>query len=124
MKFSIITFIWIFITSFSHSQTSESDVLGTWTNDKKTSNIEFYQEGDRYFAKVVWIKDTKEGVHVGDVVALNLKYNPSENMYEDGKFNWGRYKMNCEMKLLDKNTLELNLSKMLISRKVKYNRVE
>lgn len=33
------------------------DVLGIWLNEDKDAQIKIYQENDKYFGKIVWIKD-------------------------------------------------------------------
>ncbi len=32
-----------------------SDVLGTWLNADEDAHIQIYQEGDKYFGKIVWM---------------------------------------------------------------------
>jgi len=33
------------------------DILGIWYNEEKSSKLQVYQEGDKFFAKIVWLKD-------------------------------------------------------------------
>jgi len=33
------------------------DVLGKWLNEDKDAHIEIFMKGDKYFGKLVWIKD-------------------------------------------------------------------
>lgn len=33
------------------------DILGVWMNEDKDAHVKIYQEGDKYFGKIVWIKD-------------------------------------------------------------------
>ena len=32
------------------------DILGIWYNGEKTSKLQIYKEGSKYFAKIVWLK--------------------------------------------------------------------
>lgn len=34
-----------------------NDVLGIWLNEDKDAQISIYQEGDKYFGKIVWLKN-------------------------------------------------------------------
>jgi uncharacterized protein (DUF2147 family) len=34
-----------------------SDILGVWMNQDKDANIEIYQDGDKFFGKLVWLKN-------------------------------------------------------------------
>lgn len=33
------------------------DVCGTWINEDKDAHISIYQEGDKYFGKIIWLKN-------------------------------------------------------------------
>lgn len=34
-----------------------NDVLGVWLNEDKDAHVKIYKEGDKFFGKIVWIKD-------------------------------------------------------------------
>ncbi len=36
------------------------DVLGIWLNEDKDAHVEIYKEGDRYFGKIIWLKEPNE----------------------------------------------------------------
>lgn len=36
---------------------SADKILGTWFNEEKTSKIEIYKKGDKYYGKLVWISN-------------------------------------------------------------------
>lgn len=41
-----------------HAQEIKSDdILGVWLNEDKDAHVEIYKDGDKYFGKVVWLKD-------------------------------------------------------------------
>jgi uncharacterized protein (DUF2147 family) len=33
------------------------DIVGIWYNEEKTSKVQIYQEGKKFFAKIVWLKE-------------------------------------------------------------------
>jgi len=33
------------------------DIIGIWYNEEKTSKVQIYQEGQKFFAKIVWLKE-------------------------------------------------------------------
>ncbi len=33
---------------------------GTWYNDKKSAKIQFYNQGDKIFGKIIWLKEPNE----------------------------------------------------------------
>jgi len=36
------------------------DIVGIWYNEEKTSKVQIYQEGKKFFAKIVWLKDPND----------------------------------------------------------------
>ena len=34
-----------------------SDIVGIWYNEEKTSKVQIYQEGNKFIARIVWLKD-------------------------------------------------------------------
>jgi uncharacterized protein (DUF2147 family) len=38
------------------------DILGIWYNEEKTSKVQIYQEGNKFFAKIVWLKEPNDKV--------------------------------------------------------------
>ncbi len=39
------------------AQVAADDILGTWLNEDKDAHVEVFKEGDKYFGKIVWLKD-------------------------------------------------------------------
>ena len=33
------------------------DVLGNWLNEERTAKVQIYKEGNKYFGKIIWLKD-------------------------------------------------------------------
>ena len=42
------------------AQTTETALLGTWLNEEKAAKIEIYQQGNKFFGKIVWLKAPTE----------------------------------------------------------------
>lgn len=41
-----------------HAQEVKADdILGVWLNEDKDAHVDIYKDGDKYFGKVVWLKD-------------------------------------------------------------------
>ena len=52
MRLSIFCLL---ITIFCQSQSDE--ILGIWLEEEKQSKIEIYKEGNRFFGKIIWLKE-------------------------------------------------------------------
>jgi len=37
-----------------------SDIVGIWYNEEKTSKVQIYEEGNKFFAKIVWLKEPND----------------------------------------------------------------
>lgn len=78
------------------------DIIGIWYNEEKTSKLQIYQEGEKFFAKIVWLKepiDPETGkpktdklnpdpklrnvLRLGLVVVKNMVFNGSDE-WKDG----------------------------------------
>ncbi|GAB1463201.1 DUF2147 domain-containing protein [Pedobacter sp.] len=52
---AFLVVLWLFALQ-AFAQTKD-DVLGKWLNPTGEGQIEIYKKGDKYFGKLVWIKD-------------------------------------------------------------------
>ncbi len=107
------------------AKTNPDDIVGTWLNSSGEGQIQIYKEGDKYFGKIIWLKEPngpkgnpkldannpdkslQSKPLIGALILRNFKY-------DDGEWNGGRiydpkngkdYK--CFMKLKDPKTLNL-----------------
>ena len=39
-----------------------TDIVGIWYNEEKTSKVQIYQEGNKFIARIVWLKDPIDSV--------------------------------------------------------------
>ena len=46
-----------FIISHCFCQNPSDKILGTFLTQDKSSKVEFYKSGDKYYGKVIWMKD-------------------------------------------------------------------
>jgi len=55
MKFAKIAFfLMVLAVTGVRAQTSENSIVGTWESDEKDVKMEYFQDGDRYNAKLLW----------------------------------------------------------------------
>jgi uncharacterized protein (DUF2147 family) len=60
-KFALIILALLLGSQFAHSQTYTPDqILGTWLNEDKDANVEIYKENNKFFGKIIWLKDPNE----------------------------------------------------------------
>ncbi len=56
----LIAIIGIMIMPVIQAQAQEvvaDDILGVWMNEDKDAHVKIFKEGDKFFGKIVWIKD-------------------------------------------------------------------
>jgi uncharacterized protein (DUF2147 family) len=113
------------LTGFVPLKTNPDDINGIWMTANGQSEIQIYKEGNKYFGKIIWLKEPNGPKGNPKLDANNpdpaLKTQPLLNaiilrnfVYDDGEWNSGRiydpqngkdYK--CYMKLKDAKTLSL-----------------
>ncbi|GAB4382799.1 MAG: DUF2147 domain-containing protein [Salibacteraceae bacterium] len=52
----LVTFLLMAGNAIGYAQNAD-DILGIWFNEEKTAKIEIYKNGDKYFGKIVWLKE-------------------------------------------------------------------
>lgn len=127
-KLSICTVVSAFSLSFlipDQAMAAASDILGEWSNGSKESKIQIYKTGDKYFGKIVWLKEpTRDGKPKTDdknpdklkqknpilgLVILKDFKNVSDTKWQDGKIydprNGKEY--SCEITLKNPKTLDV-----------------
>ena len=127
-KFSNLAVVSVATLSFlipTQALAATSDVLGDWYNDTKESKIQIYKSGNKYFGKIVWLREpnkngkpkvddknpdkNKQKNPLMNLVILRDLKNVSDDKWEDGKVydpkNGKEY--SCEMKLKNAKTLDL-----------------
>jgi uncharacterized protein (DUF2147 family) len=83
--------------SFSFAQTTKTAILGTWLNEERAAKIEIYQQGGKFFGKIVWLKEPYENGrpktdnqnpdkarHSDPIIGLVMM----KNFVFDGKSTW------------------------------------
>lgn len=98
---NIALFLLITAISLTGLAQNKDAVVGKWMNSTGEAHIDIYKKGEKYFGKIVWLKESK-----GEkgIVKTDLK-NPVESLrakpilgleilrdfvYEDGKWTDGR----------------------------------
>jgi len=88
------------ILSFSGFSQNKDAILGKWINSTEEAHVEITKKGDKYFGKIVWIKDPKgtEGTVKTDQKNpdASLRTRPilgleilKDFIYDDGKWTDG-----------------------------------
>jgi len=94
LPFSLLIFV-------SRAQNTPDAILGTWVTAAGNCKIEVYKQKDEFKAKIVWLKEDKNGMSdymdiknpdpalrtrklLGMDVVHGLHYDPDENEYVDG----------------------------------------
>jgi len=99
----IFSFLLVFsLTTLAYSQTHADKILGKWYTDDKEDIIEIYKTGNKYFGKIVWLKEENEedgtpkvddknpdpGLQhrliKGLVLLHNFSYDPGEKQWNKG----------------------------------------
>jgi len=132
----------IFLNSSAFAQTSDN-ILGVWLTQEQKSKIEIFKKGDKFFGKVIWLRDplNDEGQPKVDknnpdesmikrpIMGLEILQNfefDDKDMWEDGKIydptNGKTY--SCQMEI-DEGELEVTgyVGFSWIGRTVRWTRV-
>lgn len=120
------------------------DILGVWFNEEKTGKVEIYKSGNKYYGKIIWLKEPldangkeKTDIHNSDaskrsqkvlglIMLRGFTYDAEDNNYVDGNIydpkNGKDY--SCKMKLIDKNNLDVRgfIGISLLGRTTKWTR--
>lgn len=58
-KFTIVVFVlFALVGGKAFAQKHKAgDIIGIWYNEEKTSKVQIYQEGQKFYAKIVWLKE-------------------------------------------------------------------
>lgn len=60
MKTIIASLTLLLFSSISLYAQKADAILGVWNNTEKDGRIEIYKKGDKYFGKIVWLKEPTE----------------------------------------------------------------
>jgi uncharacterized protein (DUF2147 family) len=57
----VLTLAGLFLVMIMYSQTPSPDaILGKWLNEDQDAHIQIYKESNKYFGKIVWLKEPNE----------------------------------------------------------------
>ncbi len=125
--YKIISIFLFLLACLAYAASANDKVMGNWYSEDKEAKIEIYKEGDKYFGKIVWLKEPKnaEGKDKTDknnpdeakrskkIVGMKMLWDfvyDEDNVWEDGKIYDAKSgkTYSCKMTLSeDGNTLEV-----------------
>lgn len=121
-------FLFAFLFAFSALaiDTNPDAVVGTWLNGEGTGHIQIYKQGDKYYGKLIWLKEATnpDGSEKKDInnpkkdlqnrtlkglVILRKFEHEGGNVWEDGQIYDPKTgnDYSCKMTLKNSNTLEV-----------------
>jgi uncharacterized protein (DUF2147 family) len=98
-KLSVLLFL--FCISFAGLSQNKDAIIGQWINATGEAHVDIFKKGDRYFGKIVWLKNPKDekgkvktdinnpeqGLRSRPVLGLEILKNFK---YKDGKWTDGK----------------------------------
>jgi uncharacterized protein (DUF2147 family) len=93
------------ITGFSKSPVK---ITGVWMNKQETRKVEFYQEGGKYFGKVVWVAASETELKEGDILFKNMTWD-GEDL--NGKVSTPKGDATCSISFFLGGSIQVIVSK-------------
>ena len=124
MKIIVFIFFWLFFSISANSQNADA-ILGTWLTAKKDATVEITKHKDKFYGKIVWLKEPNENgkpkvdkenpneklrsrAIIGLLILKDFVYK-GDNQWKEGEIydpaNGKTY--SCKMKLVSPNNLEI-----------------
>ncbi len=120
----LFTGLALLVSNSAFSQKAD-DILGVWLSGSKKAHVEIYKQGDKFYGKIVWLRDPLDdqgkpkvdknnpdkGKKTVPLIGLNLLkgFEFDEDEWEDGTIydpeNGKTY--SCVITLKDKNTMNV-----------------
>ncbi len=90
-----------------------NDILGVWLMANKNVKVKISKDYNTYYGKVIWmdVDANTKNFKVGGTIIDNMIFNPVTQKYENGHFYGRGHKLDCELKLVEKNLIEVKVSK-------------
>lgn len=113
MRRSILAIVLLSASLSLKADCHPNDILGIWLMANKNVKVEMYKTNGEYFGRVVWmdVDADKRNFEVGDIIIDNMKYDPDTKKYEGGNFYGRGYKLGCELRLVERDLVEVRVSK-------------
>ena len=103
---TLILYLSLFLTNCMFSQ-KEEDILGNWLTQDGERKINVYKQGEKYFGKIYWVKNTQKNNEIGKVIMMDLSF--EETDYDEGKFLMPseKHSASCAAKVIKTNILQI-----------------
>lgn len=60
MKYTILSFLMLFMSSIAFGQTDADGILGVWETGNGKARIKVDKVGDKYFGRIVWLREPND----------------------------------------------------------------
>ena len=74
----------LLIMSSAFAQTKSDDIIGSWITSDGERKISVYKQNEKYYGKIVWVKNSDKKDEVGKIVIKDLEFDKGE--YDGGSF--------------------------------------
>ena len=109
----LFSILFMIIISSCFANEKGDQILGVWLMANKNVKVQIYKINNQYEGKVVWMDtDTnKKNFQMGEKVIDQMEYDPNSSKYRKGHFYGRGYKLDCELRLVEPDRLEITVSK-------------
>lgn len=116
MKKSIIIITLILASIATNASNNPNNILGVWLMANKNVKVKIYKIDSTYLGKVIWmdVDANKKNFNVGGTIIDNMRFNPENQKYEGGNFYGRGHRLNCELRLVELDLIEVKVSKGLL----------
>lgn len=102
----------------------KNDIIGKWQNNKAGYTIEIFNRDNRFFGKIIDVKETKSNDEIGHVLLTNLVFDASYKKYYGKVKTPSGMTADCEIELLNQNQFQLTVKKLFIKKTQMFKRTE
>lgn len=122
MYIKIISILIILFAGYSVN--AQSDIIGKWKNEENGSIIEIYIHDNLFYGKIIKVSGKEPKEKVGHLLLNILIFNSTTKKYS-GKVNSTTGMIaDCELEFINKNKLQMTVTKLFIEKTQTFIRTE
>lgn len=105
---NVIIFLFLFIVKLSYCQNPEQ-IIGNWLTSDSERKITIYKQNEKFYGKIIWVKDQKKDNEIGKIVMSDLEYR--EGKYDNGTFIMpdDKHQASCALEYKEENLLKVTI---------------